>query len=126
VTPYVTAAGGLMIQMMPGADEKIISTIEAALSQMPQATIMIREGSRPIDLLRVALGDIEFEILDEKPVSFDCPCSYERAVSLISSIERAELESMLREDRGAVMNCHFCNETYRLNEKELESLIRNQ
>lgn len=126
VAPHVSAAGGLMIQMMPGADEKIINTIEASVSLMPQATIMIREGSRPVDLLSAALGEIEFEILDEKPVSFACPCSYERAVSLISSIDRAELESMLREDRGAVMNCHFCNETYRIEEAELESIIRGQ
>jgi molecular chaperone Hsp33 len=124
--PYVSAAGGLMIQMMPGADEKIINTIEASVSRMPQATIMIREGSRPADLLSAALGDIEFEILDEKPVNFACSCSYERAVSMISSIDRAELESMLKEDRGAVMTCHFCNETYRIDEAGLESIIRSQ
>jgi molecular chaperone Hsp33 len=123
--PYVSAAGGLMIQMMPGADEQIINTIEAAVSQMPQATIMIREGSRPADLLSAALGDIEFEILDEKPVSFACSCSYERAVSMIASIDRAELESMLREDRGAVLTCHFCNETYRIDEAELKNMIES-
>lgn len=124
--PYVSAAGGLMIQMMPGANEKIINTIEASVRRMPQATIMIREGFRPADLLTAALGDIEFEILDEKPVSFACSCSYERAISMISSIDRAELESMLREDRGAVMTCHFCNETYRIDEAELESIMRSQ
>lgn len=124
--PYVTAAGGLMIQMMPGADEKAINIIESSISQMPQATTMIREGARPVDLLRAALGDIELEVLDEKPVSFTCSCSYERAVSLISSIDRAELESMLREDRGAVMTCHFCNETYRMDEAELMKVIGDE
>jgi molecular chaperone Hsp33 len=124
--PYVTAAGGLMIQMMPGAEEKTISTIEATISQMPQATIMIRDGARPVDLLRAALGGIELEILDEKPVSFACSCSYERAVSLISSIDPKELESMLHEDKGAVMTCHFCNETYRLDEAELKNIMQEQ
>jgi molecular chaperone Hsp33 len=124
--PYVTAAGGLMIQMMPGADEKTISAIEVTVSQMPQATIMIRDGARPVDLLRAALGEIELELLDEKPVNFACSCSYERAVSLISSIDTQELESMLHEDKGAVMTCHFCNETYRLGEAELKSIIQEQ
>jgi molecular chaperone Hsp33 len=124
--PYVSASGGLMIQMMPGADERTINTIETSVNQMRQATMMIREGARPIDLLRAALGDIELEVLDEKPVSFNCHCSYERAVSMISSIDRAELESMLREDRGAVMTCHFCNETYRLDEAELIRVISNE
>jgi molecular chaperone Hsp33 len=121
--PYVSAAGGLMIQMMPGADEKTINTIEASVNKMPQATMMIREGARPVDLLRAALGEIELEVLDEKPVSFNCSCSYERALSMISSIDRAELESMLREDKGAVMTCHFCNETYRIDEAELTKVI---
>ncbi|HEX8888254.1 MAG TPA: Hsp33 family molecular chaperone HslO [Pyrinomonadaceae bacterium] len=124
--PYVAAAGGLMIQMMPGADEKTISTIESTVSVMPQATHLIREGAHPADLLRSALGEIEFEPLDEKPVSFACPCSYERAVSMISSIDRSELESMLREDKGAVMTCHFCNEAYTLTEADLENILQGQ
>lgn len=121
--PYVSASGGLMIQMMPGADERTISTVETSLNRMRQATMMIRDGARPADLLRAALGDLEFEQLDEKPVSFNCPCSYERVCSMISSIDRAELESMLKVDKGAVMTCHFCNETYRLDEAALENIM---
>jgi molecular chaperone Hsp33 len=124
--PYVLAAGGLMIQMMPGANEKTIGAIEASLGRMPRATMMIREGARPVDLLSAALEDIELEVLDEKQVSFACPCSYERAVSMISSIDRAELESMLREDKGAVITCHFCNETYRLDEAVLMKVLSEE
>ncbi len=121
--PYVSAAGGLMIQIMPGADEKTVAAIEASVSHTPQVTQLIREGASPTDLLRTALGTMEFELLSERPVSFSCPCSYERAVSIISSIDRAELEAMLREDNGAVMTCHFCNETYRLDEAALKTVI---
>jgi molecular chaperone Hsp33 len=122
---FVAAAGGLMIQIMPGADEKTVASIESSVSRTPQTTTMIREGASPADLLRAALGPIDFEILDERPVSFTCSCSYERAVSLISSIDRRELEAMLREDRGAVMTCHFCNESYRMDEAELESILKS-
>jgi molecular chaperone Hsp33 len=121
---YVAASGGLMIQIMPGADERTVASIESSVSRAPQTTMMIREGAQPVDLLRTALGPIDFEILDERPVSFACSCSYERAVSLISSIDRQELEAMLREDRGAVMTCHFCNESYRMDEAKLESILK--
>jgi molecular chaperone Hsp33 len=120
---FVAAAGGLMIQVMPGADDKTVSTIESAVSRAPQTTEMIREGAQAVDLLRVALGDLHFELLEEKHVQFSCSCSHDRAISLISSIDRDELESMLREDKGAVMNCHFCNETYRLDESQLVSIL---
>lgn len=122
---FVSAAGGLIIQIMPGADEKLVAAIESSVRRMPQTTTMVHEGARPVDLLRTALGSIEFEILDERPVNFACSCSYERAVSLVSSIDRAELKSMLHEDRGAVMTCHFCNSTYRLDEAALEVIMKN-
>ena len=120
---FVEAAGGLMIQMMPGADEATVAAIEAAVARAPHTTTLIRDGARPVDLLRAVLGDLQFEVLEERPVSFTCSCSYERAVSLISAIERNELELILREDRGAALTCHFCNETYRLNESALEGIL---
>jgi molecular chaperone Hsp33 len=121
--PYVAAAGGLMIQMMPGAGEKTIAAIEESVSRAPQITKLISEGALPADLLRTALGGMEFEILDERPIEFACTCSHERAVSLVSSIDRNELEAMLREDKGALMTCHFCNETYRIDEATLEKML---
>jgi len=121
--PYVAAAGGLMIQMMPGASEKTVAAIEESVSRAPQVTKLISEGARPTDLLRTALGSMEFEVLDERPIEFACTCSHERAVSLVSSIDRNELEAMLREDKGALMTCHFCNETYRIDEATLEKML---
>ncbi|HZB46489.1 MAG TPA: Hsp33 family molecular chaperone HslO, partial [Pyrinomonadaceae bacterium] len=81
----VEAAGGFMIQVMPGADEKIVAAIEASVPNAPRTTTLIREGARPADMLRAALGGVAFEVLEERPVSFACTCSYERVVSLIAS-----------------------------------------
>jgi molecular chaperone Hsp33 len=122
-SPFVEAAGGLIIQVMPGASEGMAAEIESSVKRSPPTTTLIRDGAGPAELLRTALGAIDLEILDERPVSFTCSCSYERALSLVSSIDKAELESMLREDKGAVMICHFCNETYRLDESALEEII---
>jgi molecular chaperone Hsp33 len=120
---FVEAAGGLMIQVMPGADEKTVAAIEDAVKRTPHVTTLVRAGAQPVDLLRAGLGDVPFEVSEERAVSFACACSYERAVSMISSIERGELETILREDRGAAMTCHFCNETYRLDESALEGIL---
>jgi molecular chaperone Hsp33 len=120
---YVEAAGGLMVQVMPGADESIVAAVESSVSRAPHLTALIREGARPEELLRAVLGDLPFEVSEEREVGFGCTCSYERAVSLISSIETSELESMLREDRGAALTCHFCNETYRIDEPSLAAMV---
>ncbi len=108
--PYVTASGGVMIQMLPGANEHIATMIEDTISHAPHLTSVIKNGAQPEDLLKLALGEINYRILEEKDVSFACNCSFDRAVSLISSLGREEVESMLTEDKGAAMNCGFCNE----------------
>lgn len=119
----VLAAGGVLIQMMPGADENIIAEIEHAILAAPATTSAICEGATPIQLLKNALGTIEFEILEEKPISYECNCSYKRAVSIISAIDRTELEAMLREDKGATLICHFCNNKYTLDAVKLEEIL---
>nr|MDQ3324015.1 Hsp33 family molecular chaperone HslO [Acidobacteriota bacterium] len=69
------------------------------------------------------LGVIDFEILEERAVSFACNCSFERAVTLISSLGRIEVASMLEEDKGAKMTCGFCNELYTLDETDLQKML---
>jgi molecular chaperone Hsp33 len=120
---FIEAAGGVMIQVLPGADERVVSAIESSVSATPHTTALIREGAQPADLLRAALGGVPFELTEEREVGFGCTCSYERVVSLVSSIETNELEAMLREDKGAALTCHFCNETYRIDEGGLEEIL---
>jgi molecular chaperone Hsp33 len=123
---YVTASGGLIVQMMPGAGEKVISEIEKNIQSAPHLTSIIREGASVNELLQMALGRIDFSILEEKNVAFSCNCSFERAVSLISSLGKTEVEAMLAEDQGAVMTCGFCNETYRLDEENLREILETE
>lgn len=121
--PYVTCAGGVMIQMLPSANENIAVMIEDTILHMPQITTAIREGATPEDLLKMTLGIIDYEILGEKEVKFECNCSFERAVQLISSLGKTEVRSMLEQDKGASMTCGFCNEIYTLTEDDLQKML---
>lgn len=124
--PYVTAAGGVILQMMPGAEEKVISEIEKNIREAPHLTQVIREGASVNELLQLTLGEIDFSVLEEKKVAFSCNCSFERATALISSLGKQEVEAMLAEDQGAVMTCGFCNEIYRLNEDNLRGILKTE
>lgn len=121
--PYVTCAGGVMIQMLPTANPNIAVMIEDTIIQAPQLTTAIKEGATAEDLLKIMLGIIEYEILGEKEVKFECNCSFERAVELISSLGKTEVQSMLEEDKGATMTCGFCNEIYTLDEHDLRKML---
>jgi molecular chaperone Hsp33 len=123
--PFVKASGGVMLQMMPGANEHIITMIEDTIAHAPHLTSVINDGATPQDLARLALGVIDFEVLEEREIEFRCNCSFERAVTLIGSLGKAEVLSMLEEDKGAAMTCGFCNETYRLSEEDLEGILNS-
>jgi molecular chaperone Hsp33 len=124
--PYVTSAGGILIQMMPGANEHIITMIEDTISHAPQVTTVIKDGATPEDLVRLALGEIGFEVLEERPVQFKCNCSMEKAITMIASLGRNEVESMLAEDNGAVMSCGFCSEIYQLTDDDLKNILETE
>ena len=121
--PFVTAAGGVLLQMMPGANEHIITMIEDTIAHAPQLTSAIKDGATAADLARLALGVIGLEVLEERDVSFQCNCSLERAKTLVASLGRSEVESMLSEDNGAMMSCGFCSEIYQLDEDDLREIL---
>jgi molecular chaperone Hsp33 len=124
--PYVAAAGGVMIQMLPGANEHIVTMVEDTVSRAPHVTELIKEGARPIDLARIAIGELPFELLGEQDISFKCTCSPERARTMIAALGRDEVRSMLDEDNGAVMTCGFCNEIYQLDGTDLEEILASE
>jgi len=121
--PFVAASAGVMIQIMPGANEHLITMIEDTIAHAPHLTTVMNGHTRPEELIKLALGEIDFEILGEKAVTFECTCSFERAVAMVAALGPDEVSSMLAEQGEAVMNCGFCNETYTLPPAELNAII---
>lgn len=119
----VLAAGGFLIQTLPGADESVVAALEASIARVPHATEMIRQGADAREILHIALGGLPFEVLEERPLEFRCNCSYERAFNIVSALGRDEVEDMLEKDRGAELTCHFCSEVYYLDEAALEKIL---
>ncbi len=121
--PFVKSSGGLIIQMLPGAGEDTVAAIEQNIINSPHLTDIINKGADAEKLLQTVLGELDYQILEKKKVSFACNCSFDRAVSLISSLGEDEIKSMIEEDKGAVMTCGFCNEQYNLSEDDLKEML---
>ena len=119
----VTAAGGFLIQVMPGANEQTVAMLEHAVADAPHPTEMIRRGADAQMILETVLGELPFEVLDRSALEFRCTCSYERVVHIVSCLERAEVEDMLEKDKGAELTCHFCSSVYYLDDQALHSIL---
>ncbi|MGX7151269.1 MULTISPECIES: Hsp33 family molecular chaperone HslO [Enterococcus] len=118
----VKAAGGFMIQVMPGADEKTIDFIEQRLQEVPMISRLIDEGESPEGILERLLGKDEIEILEKMPVQFKCNCSKEKFGTAIIAVGLDEINAMIEEDHGAEAVCQFCGNKYHYSEEDLIEL----
>lgn len=124
-TGEVVAAGGYIVQLMPGVADRDAAEIEHSISSLPHPTTMLREGDSPEDVLgRIFAGDIELQ--DRVPVRFHCPCSRERVERALLLLGTAELREILDKDRNqgfTEVTCEFCTKRYELSTAELGELI---
>jgi len=119
----VLAAGGYLIQLLPGASEDVIAKIEGGVYAAPSVTSLLRDDPDPAHLLRAVLPDFELEILDVAPIAYRCTCSHERTGRALLSLGSGELESILEEQGGVELTCQFCDRVHRFTGDELRAMI---
>ena len=102
----VKAAGGYIIQPLPGADESIISSIEKKINSLPSVTTMLDQGNSPEEILNILLGDFDLKIWEPTPLHFQCDCNRERLESVVLSLGREELTDIIQTDGQAELTCH--------------------
>jgi len=120
----VEAAGGYIVQLMPGVTDAVAADIESTIRELPHPTRMLRDGDSPEDMLRRIFGG-NFDVLEHKPVRFHCPCSLERVEQAILLLGADAIEEMISDSRdsgSAEVVCQFCNHAYYLHKAQLESL----
>jgi molecular chaperone Hsp33 len=118
----ILAAGGFIIQLMPGTSEDTISKIENRLSTITPVSKMIQSGMTPEEILTEILGEGNVNILEKMDVQFSCQCSRERIANALISLGQAEIRDIIETDGQAEAHCHFCNQTYQFSKEELEKL----
>jgi molecular chaperone Hsp33 len=121
----VEAAGGYIVQLLPGLSEDAVGEIEEKIRSLPHPTTMLRSGDSPEDILGRIFPD-GYELLDRLPVQFHCPCSRERAERALMLLGQSALEEMRAEgaERGHTEAvCQFCTAEYRFTTEEIDTLI---
>lgn len=118
----VAHAGGLIIQMMPGAADEVISAVEESVRSMPSVTDQLVQGAHPEDLLSRVLKQ-SVQPREALRLTFRCHCSRERIRHMLRALGAEEIQTLLKEQGEARVQCHFCNEEYVLPEQELKALL---
>lgn len=120
----VRQAGGFIVQLMPFAEEEVISRLEQNVQKINSVTNLLEEGHTPESLLEKVLEGFEMQINEKMDTRFHCNCSKERVAKALISIGRKELNEMIQEGKPIEMNCHFCNTNYTFTVEELKEILR--
>lgn len=119
----IGAAGGYLIQTLPGASDEAITKVINRIKEIPMISELLLDQQPPEEILDLIFGKGNLHILDQMPVEFYCDCSKEKFAKDLSGISVDQLETMLTEDKGVNVTCNFCQSKYRYNEDELKTII---
>ena len=121
----VQAAGGWILQRMPGADDLLMEQVIEHVNRLPAVSSLVADGISVEQLIEMVAGpEGNPRIHEVIPLELACTCSEQRVEQMLKGLGRQELASILEEQGEAEVICQFCNERYLLGREDLERLIR--
>ncbi len=121
----VRAAGGVVLQALPGAESGVLTLLEANVRAFGQFTERLAATSLLQAMEELTWG-LELEVLtrDALPLAFRCRCSEDKALEALAYFSPGEREQMIREEGGAEVVCHWCGEARWLEPERIRALTR--
>ena len=123
------AAGGVMVQLLPFADDGVAATLEKNFSEFANISSLISRGASLTDIADIAMRGVEYDIFDELDVEYRCNCSREKVGNVLHSLGKKEICRLLDEQsaegkpRELEVNCRFCSQRHVFDEKALMAMF---
>lgn len=119
----VRAAGGYLIQLLPGAPDTVIDRIEAGIQKAGAVTSLLDRGCSAQGLLETVLEGLDLEILETTQVQYKCYCTRDRVTATLISLGRKELEEIVEEGETIHIECQFCDTIYDFTPGEIREIL---
>lgn len=119
----VTAAGGYIIQLLPGAPDNVIDRIEDGINRAGAVSRLLAAGMDAQVVLETVLNGFELECFAPQPVEYRCYCSRERVTRTLISLGRQELRSIIDEGKDIHIDCQFCDQLYDFTPAQVQALL---
>ncbi|MCQ2433339.1 MAG: Hsp33 family molecular chaperone HslO [Clostridia bacterium] len=116
-------AGGVLIQLLPFADEKTVDLIERNAQFLSSVSSLFAEGKTNKEVMDIAFQDIPYDLFDELDVDYVCDCSRERTTKALLAVGKAEVDDILAEQGQVEVCCHFCDKKYVFTPEDCEKLF---
>ena len=120
----VKVAGGYLVQLLPGAPDEVIDTLEAGIKRAGAVTKMLEQGLTPEEILTEVCGDLGVLFFENEPVCYKCYCSRERVTSALISLGKEELSEIAGEEKTFPVECQFCDTVYRFTPDDIRNILK--
>lgn len=123
------AAGGVLIQLLPFADNATVEALEKNISALSNVSSLFDRGMSNLEIADIALAGIEYDVFDELEVEYKCNCSRERVEKALITLGRPEMEKLLAEQaaegKGEQLEvcCRFCDKKYYFGKADVDSMF---
>lgn len=121
----VKVAGGYLIQLLPGATEETIETVEKGIQRAGAVTAMLEQGMTPEDILGQVCGDLGVVFMETTEVEYKCYCSRERVTAALISLGKNELEEIVSDGKPFPVECQFCDTVYKFTPEDIADILKN-
>jgi molecular chaperone Hsp33 len=118
----IRAAGGVVAQVLPGADDAVVAALERNAASMAPVTTQIVGGADAEALLRAVAGDLDVKLFDTYDLAFDCRCTRAKVETALMGLGKDELAKIAREQPHTEATCDFCGERYVLSADDVRGL----
>lgn len=119
----VRAAGGYLVQLLPGAPDDIVTQIERSIEAVGSVTSVLDAGADAAQMLELLFVGMGLRILERSPVCYRCYCSRDRVASALLSLGRGELEQIVADEETVHIGCQFCDMDYAFVPKDVQILL---
>lgn len=118
----VSAAGGFLVQALPGGEESLLALLEERIKSFPPPTALLREGLAPVHILERIFEGIPFLKTAQHDLVFRCSCSRDQVRGMLRALGPEELHHLATRKEDTTVTCEFCKESYGFDREELASL----
>lgn len=129
----IACAGGYMVQLLPGAEDKFITALENKINAIRPMTELMMGGMNLERILKLLYEDMEsedtdklveeYEVLEEKEAEYKCDCSKEKFYKGVITLGREELKNIFDEEEILETECHFCGKRYQFSRDDFKEIL---
>jgi len=141
------AAGGYLVEQLPGADEETIKTVETNLAKLFDERDddgggggggdggggggdkesnednripgnLLLGGKTPIDIAEIILDGLGCNVLDSRTPKLTCDCNSDRLVKALRLLPRDDVDDIIKSQERIEAKCEFCGTVYRMEPEE--------